>query len=246
MSTPRGSPVVDSRLQDEPESGSGTLIDSEIERILNCRSVYAILGVPKRGMTRREVRMRFNKLARLLHPDKSIGRRTMNPNTVLAFSRLKSAYDALMYDIDNPSSLPPPPVFDPESGTHKSNKPVVLKPVRRHAALVTSKALRSALNESQTPSVVSAIDIGDALSSDSGKSAKRKRELFSDFDTKDMCLSSASGVSDIIKELSPRYDKVEAAAASSPKGDCSPALIAQLLRVNIQSGRVHMPDESRS
>jgi hypothetical protein len=246
MSTPRGSPVDDSRLQDEPASDSRTLIDSEIERILNCRTVYSILGVPERGMTRREVRMRFNKLARTLHPDKSIGRGTMNPNTVLAFSRLKAAYDALMNDIDNPSSLPLPPVFDPESGAHVSNKPVVLKPVRRHAALVTSKALRSALSESQTPSVVSASDSGDSLGSESSKSAKRKRELFSDLDTKDMCLSSASGVSDIIKELSPKYDKVEAAAASSPKGDCPPALIAQLLRVNIQSERVHMPDESRS
>lgn len=118
---------MEDRTIDCPEE-----VTTLIERILGSSSFYNTLGIESdftsgSGLCKKKVKENFVRMARTIHPDKCKAEKAQ-----LAFSKLRTAYEAVNSDLNNPKPMAPQPL---PSG--KDNKQ------RRQIAVQTSRMLRA-------------------------------------------------------------------------------------------------------
>lgn len=179
-----------------------------IARVMAAASVYEVLGVSSdlaegTGLSKKKIKDNFMRMARSIHPD-----RCSEPDAPLAFSRLRAAYEEVTADLDNPRP------------TVTETSPRAELPKRRHAAVVTSRLLRGALQmdgpveNSYTRGAFPGQKVSGTRASRSAYKTRRSdgharttqapnEGVSLRVALQDMDISSASAPSDLLAELSP-------------------------------------------
>lgn len=187
----------------EDDSDPSDFVSSEIQRILSSETAHEVLGVMSdldrgEGISRSKVKENYNRLVRTVHPDKCT-----HPNANSAFLRLKSAYDEINADFDNPR-----PHFH-----HNQNRSTEAKPAQRlRFAAFTSKVLRGVAYDSAVAERTSGCSDFNNLRRFFGQSgdnpATRTKVTREEPDQKIEKESSSKGIMDLIDVLSPANPEI--------------------------------------